>query len=71
MTLLRADSAKVQWDADKKRWLVRIQVGEEVIRRPLPKDAQDGNDEALRATAVQTAKDEGYEVAPETVAIDR
>jgi hypothetical protein len=71
MTLLRADSAKVQWDSDKKRWLVRIQVGEEVIRRPLDKDAQNCADDELRATAVATAKDEGYEVDPAAVQIVR
>jgi hypothetical protein len=71
MTLLRADSAKAQWDSDKKRWLVRIQVGEEVIRRPCPKIADSASDEELRNLVVQTAKDEGYDLAPETITIVR
>jgi hypothetical protein len=71
MTLLRADSAKAQWDSDKKRWLVRIQVGEEVIRRPVPKIADSASDEELRNLVVQTAKDEGYDLAPETITVVR
>jgi hypothetical protein len=71
MTLLKADSAKVQWDSDKKRWVVRIQVGEEVIRRPCDQASQDGSDEELRTIAVQIAKDEGYELDPAAVTIVR
>lgn len=69
--MIRADSAKVGWDSDKKRWLVRIQIGEEVIRRPLPKNPQDTGEDVLRSLAVETAKDDGYEVDPANVAIVR
>ena len=61
MPLLRADRAQVSWDKDKSKWLIRLQVGEEVIRRWCnePKGA---GPETVRAAAVQTAHDEGYEL---------
>jgi len=69
--MIRATKATVDWDPQKKQWLVRVQIGEEVIRRPLQKTARDANEDALRSQAVATAKDEGYEVDPSTVAIVR
>jgi len=50
---------EVSWDKDKNKWLVRIQTGEEVIRRycDAPKDA---DDQKLRAAAQKTLSDEGY-----------
>ena len=69
--MIRATKATVDWDSQKKQWLVRVQIGEEVIRRPLGKAAKDANEEALRSQAVATAKDEGYEVDPSTIAIVR
>lgn len=59
---------EVSWDEEKKKWLVRIQVGEEVIRRR--PDAPKQSDEAtLRAIAVQTTADEGYKVDPSQVVV--
>ena len=69
--MIRATKATVDWDPQKKQWHVRVQIGEEVIKRPLVKTAQDANEDALRSKAVETAKDEGYEVDPTTVAIVR
>ena len=69
--MIRATKATVDWDPQKKQWLVRVQIGEEVIRRPLQKTARDANEDALRIQAVATAKDEGYEVDPSSVAIVR
>ncbi len=70
--MLKADSAAVTWDADKKTWRVRIQVGEEIIKRPCDKKArQDADDSTLRTLAVQTAQDEGYQVDPAQVSIQR
>lgn len=59
---MQADHVEVSWDAEKSKWLVRIQVGEEVIRRhcSLPQNA-DGS--ALQQAVNQTLKDEGYEPA--------
>ena len=58
---MRADHADVSWDANKSQWLVRIEVGEEVIRRhcDLPQNASETD---LRAAAQTTLKDEGYEL---------
>ncbi len=59
---MRANRVEVSWDNDKKKWLVRIIVGEEVIRRycDAPRDA---DEQKIRAAAQQTLKDEGYEAA--------
>ncbi|HEV7521871.1 MAG TPA: hypothetical protein VGP89_12300 [Candidatus Angelobacter sp.] len=58
---MRADHAEVSWDDQKSKWLVRISVGEEVIRRycNLPKNA---DQEDLRIAAEKTLHDEGYEL---------
>ena len=69
--MTQATKATVDWDPNKKQWHVRLQIGEEVIKRPLPKAAQDTNEDSLRSQAVETAKDEGYSVDPSTVAIVR
>lgn len=57
---MRADNVEVSWDAAKTSWQVRIQTGEEVIRRhcKLPQNADEA---ALRSAADQTLQDEGYE----------
>ncbi len=64
------DRVEVSWDANKSKWLVRIQSGEEVIRRycDLPKGADDG---ALRSAAQTTVKDEGYELDSAKIAVSR
>ena len=46
-------------------------MGEEVIRRPVPKIADSASNEELRNLVVQTAKDEGYDLAPETITVVR
>ncbi|HLJ28741.1 MAG TPA: hypothetical protein VKY85_18680 [Candidatus Angelobacter sp.] len=67
---MRADGVEVSWDAHKSNWVVRIQSGEEVIRRhcDLPKDA---DEKALRAAAQETVEDEGYEVDAGNMTIQR
>jgi hypothetical protein len=69
--MIRATKASVDWDSQKKQWHVRVQIGEEVIKRHLDVKARDASEEALRSQAVAVAKDEGYEVDPSTVAIAR
>jgi hypothetical protein len=69
--MVSATEAKVAWNPAKKHWQVVIQVGAEVIRRPCPKQAHDAGDEALRAVALETAKDEGYDLDAEHVEIVR
>ena len=67
--MLRADSSEVNWDADKKRWTVRVKVGEEVMRRPLLNTPRNAAEEVLRSLAVETAKADGYDLDPANVAI--
>ena len=61
---MRADRVEVSWDGDKKKWLVRIQIGEEVIRRycDAPRDA---DEQRIRAEVQKTLVDEGYSGAPQ------
>jgi hypothetical protein len=70
MPIIAAEGVTVRWDAKKKMWVISIQVGEEVIRRfeAFPRDA---GDRALRLRAVMTVRDEGYEIEPERVCIER
>jgi hypothetical protein len=65
---MNADRVEVSWDAEKSKWLVRIEVGAEVIRRHCaePKVA---DDQTLRAAAESTAKDEGYQVAAANITV--
>jgi len=67
--MLSADSAQVAWDTQKKHWSVRVKIGEEVIRRPIPEVPQSAGDDVLRTAAVAAAKDDGYQVDPAKVAI--
>lgn len=67
---MRADRVEVSWDASKSKWMVRIQSGEEVIRRycDLPKGADENT---LRSAAQKTVQDEGYELDAANLAISR
>jgi hypothetical protein len=71
--MMKADKASVIWDPDKKVWRVRIQMGEEVIKRPCSgrKISRDATDDALRTVAIETARADGYEVEASAVAIER
>ena len=67
---MRADRVEASWDAQKKKWLVRIQSGEEVIRRYC--DApQNADEQKIRAAAQKTLTDEGYEANGVAVAVKR
>ena len=67
---MTADRVEVSWDPGKSKWLVRMQSGEEVIRRycDSPKNA---DEQTLRAAAEKTVRDEGYQVGPAGVIIRR
>ncbi len=68
--MLRATNAKVAWDPSKKRWQVQIHFGLEVIKRALQKVEQNASEDVLRNGAIQTAKDEGYDLQAEQVVIE-
>lgn len=63
---MQADKVEISWDSQKSNWLVRIEAGEEVVRRhlELPRETPEPT---LRAAAQKIAEDEGYEAS--TVAI--
>jgi len=67
---MRADRVELSWDAAKSQWLLRIEAGEEVIRRhcALPKGA---DEQTLRSTTQKTVEDEGYEADPSNLVIRR
>ena len=63
---MKADRVEVSRDESGDRWVVRIQVGAEVIRRHT-KDPKDANQDTLRNAAITIAADEGYTVDPTSV----
>ena len=67
---MRPDGVEVAWDAEKSKWLIRIETGEEVIRRHcnVPKNA---DDQTLRAAVQKAVEDEGYELEATSVSIRR
>ena len=67
---MRPDHVEVSWDTAKSKWLIRIESGEEVIRRycDVPKNA---GEQALRSAAQKTVEDEGYEVDPLQISLRR
>lgn len=67
---MRADRVEASWDPAKSKWLIRIQSGEEVIRRHCDA-ARNADDAAVRAAAETTARDEGYEVDAANIVILR
>ena len=72
MLTITAESASLGWDSKKKRWTVTIKNGAEVIHRSSDRPlSQNASEDELRAWALQTARDEGYEVSPLNVRIER
>jgi hypothetical protein len=60
---MKADVVEVSRDEHANQWLMRIEIGEEVIRRHChePKDA---SQDTLRSIALKTVEDEGYTIDP-------
>jgi len=67
---MRADRVEVSWDAQHARCSVRIEAGEEVIRRhsDIPKNT---DDPTLRIAVEQIVRDEGYEVDEAQMVVHR
>lgn len=63
---MRADRVEISWDSEKSKWLIRIEAGEEVVRRhcDLPRNADEAT---LRTVAQKTVADEGYDTAPSSM----
>jgi hypothetical protein len=60
---MHADHVEFSWDTSKSSWLIRIEAGEEVIRRhcALPKSA---DEQTLRTAIEKAVAEEGYELDP-------
>ena len=67
---MRADKVELSWDGEKSDWVVRIQSGEEVIRRHY-KASKDADENTLRAAAQNIVKNDGYEADAAAVSIRR
>jgi hypothetical protein len=67
---MNADLVEVSWEAPKKKWLVRIKIGDEVIRRfcDVPQSAEET---AIRSAVQKTVEDEGYQADAAKVTIRR
>jgi len=67
---MHADRVEVSWDTASSNWLVRIEAGEEAIRRhcKMPKDA---DEQTLHSLAMKTLQEEGYELDVVEVRIHR
>ena len=63
---MKADQVAVSLDEKTGKWLIRIQVGEEVIRRHCDNPA-DAGESTMRAAALKTAADEGYTIDPASI----
>lgn len=66
--MMNADKVEVSWDEAKKKWLIRIVVGEEVIRRYCG-EGKSVDQTKLRSAAEKTATDEGYAVSPANIIV--
>jgi hypothetical protein len=60
---MHADRVEFSWDAGTSSWLLRIEAGEEVIRRhcTLP---QSTDERTLRTAIEKVVAEEGYELDP-------
>lgn len=65
-----AERVEMSWDREKHKWLVRIEVGQEVVRRWCDQ-SREADEGALRAAAEQTVADEGYQFDSARLAIRR
>ena len=63
MSSMRADRVEISRDERGDKWLIRIQIGDEVIRRCCH-ESKDADEEMLRDAALKTIEDEGYEIDP-------
>ncbi len=65
---MNADRVEVSWDEQESKWLIRIKIGEDVIRR-YSEQPQDIDHITLQTEAVDLTADEGYAVNREHVII--
>lgn len=67
---MQADRVEVLWDTTKSKWLVRIEAGDEVLRRPF-NASKNSDDQSLRSAALKVVQDEGYQAEPAKITLSR
>ena len=67
---MRVDEVEASWDAAKNSWLLRIRIGEEVIRRHCDA-ARNADDETLKLLAQKMLQDDGFDPEPAELKIRR
>jgi len=67
---MRVDEVEASWDAANNSWLLRIRIGEEVIRRHCD-SARNADDGTLKSLAQKTLQDEGFDPEPVELKIRR
>ncbi|HTS60618.1 MAG TPA: hypothetical protein VMH28_01265 [Candidatus Acidoferrales bacterium] len=67
--MLKANSAKVHWDDQRKHWTVEIQFGAEVVKRPIPHASKPAVPDELKSQAVAIGRDEGYDLDPAQIVV--
>lgn len=65
-SMLKADRVEISRNESRKNWLIRIQIGDEVIRRYCD-DPANADQDTLRTAAIKTVADEGYTIDPSAV----
>lgn len=67
---MKADHVEMSWDAQNGKWLVRLEVGTEVIRRHCD-HPPDADQSTLQSAAEEIVKDEGYEFDKVDISVHR
>jgi hypothetical protein len=67
---MKADRVEASWDKEKKSWLIRIEVGAEVIRRHV-EAPQTADDQVLRTATEKATGDEGYDISAANIVVLR
>jgi hypothetical protein len=67
---MQADRVQVSWDSAKSKWLVRIEAGDEVLRRPF-NASKNADDQSLRTEALKMVQDEGYQADAAKITLSR
>jgi len=67
---MQADRVEVLWDSAKSKWLVRIEAGDEVLRRPFSA-SKNADDQSLRTEALKLVQDEGYQADAAKITLSR
>jgi hypothetical protein len=65
-----ADGARVEWNDVAEQWEVHILTGADIVKFPIVRKLEESGEAALKHQAVAKARDEGYELNPDQVALE-